>query len=300
MKDLNITTTILSMSSPGTNLTPGNNPEARSLTRAVNEDLSQICAQHADHFLFFASLPLPDVEGSLTEIDHALDHLGAVGFQILTNSHGLYPGDPRFGPVFDKLSQRKALVFFHPTSCHVQAQTQHDTGSSEAVEKVAPLPGIPSPLMEFMFDTTRCLASLFLSGTVDRCQGITFIICHCGATFPPILERIAEFSRFLVGGGGGVTGERMKEALRTRFYVDLAGVPFPDQIHGLLRVVDPSRLLFGSDFPYTPASLARELAGRLDVGLEREFGGEVRRMALVGNAEGLLERVREGLSFGLV
>ncbi|KAJ5678348.1 Amidohydrolase 2 [Penicillium maclennaniae] len=268
LKELNITKSVLSMSSPGTHLTPGNDEEARSLTRSMNEDMAKICAENKDQFLFFASLPLPDVKGSLTEINYALDHLGAVGFQILTNSHGIYPGDPQFSRVFDKLSERKTIVFLHPTTCHTR---NPQTGS---VEKVAPLSEVPSPIMEFMFDTTRSLAGLFTSGTVTRCSGITFLVCHCGATFPPIMQRIAEFSTFMAKGGDAVSGNDIKELLNTRFYIDLAGLPFPDQIHGLLRLVDSSRLLYGSDYPYTPAKLVTSLAERVDGGMESLFGTE--------------------------
>lgn len=182
MKRLGITRSVLSMSSPGTHIFPGDDQQARTLTRVVNEYMSEVCTKYKQHFSFFASLPLPDIEGSLAEIDYALDYLGAVGFQILTNSHGIYPGDARFSRVFDKLSERNAIVFFHPTSCHLQ----RENGS---VEQVDPIAGVPSPLLEFMFDTTRALTSLFTSGTVIRCPGITFLICHCGATFPPIVVR---------------------------------------------------------------------------------------------------------------
>lgn len=288
MKNLNIKTSILSMSSPATHLTPGNDQEARSLTRRTNEDMSKICAEHKDYFRFFASLPLPDVEGSLLEIDYALDHLGAVGFQILTNSHGIYPGDPRFALVFDKLSARNAAVFFHPTSCNIQ---NPDTGS---VRRVTPNPGVPSPLMEFMFDTTRALTSLITSRTVQRCPGITFLVCHCGATFPPIIARIAEFSKFLLPAGETVSDEEIKELFQTRFYIDLAGIPFPDQIHGLLRVVDSSRLLYGSDYPYTPQALAESLAGRLDEGLVNEFGADTAQNVLLKNGERLLSELESG------
>ncbi|KAJ5929039.1 hypothetical protein N7454_006887 [Penicillium verhagenii] len=286
MKKLNIKKSVLSMSSPGTHLTPGNDQEARVVTRRANEDMSKTCIEHPNHFLFFASLPLPDVEGSLAEIDYALDHLGAVGFQILTNSHGIYAGDPRFIKVFDKLSERKATVFFHPTSCHMQ----HPETAS--VIRVTPNPGVPSPLMEFMFDTTRSIASLITSGTVSRCPGITFLVCHCGATFPPIIARIAEFSRFLSIGGEPVSLEEIKDLLQTRFYIDLAGVPFPDQIHGMLRVVDTSRLLYGSDYPYTPAPVAGALAQKLDEGLEENFGAEVAQNVLFKNAEEFIARLR--------
>lgn len=286
MKDLNITKSILSMSSPGTHLTPGNDEEARKLTRRTNEDMSAICAENKEHFMFFASLPLPDVEGSLAEIDYALDHLGAVGFQILTNSHGIYPGDPRFSRVFDKLSERKTIVFFHPTICHAR---NPQTGS---VEEVTPMEGVPAPVMEFMFDTTRSLASLFTSETVNRCPGITFLVCHCGATFPPIMQRIAEFSRFMVKDGSPFSGDDVKELLNSRFYIDLAGMPFPDQLHGLLRLVDSSRLLYGSDYPYTPGALVASLAKRLDNGLESNFGAETKKRALLDNAKQLFSRLQ--------
>lgn len=287
MKKLNIKKSVLSMSSPGTHLTPGNDEEARSLTRRVNEDMSKVCSEHSEHFLFFASLPLPDVEGSLAEIDYALDHLGAVGFQILTNSHGIYPGDPRFAPVFDKLSERKAIVFFHPTSCHIKSP---ETGS---VIRVTPNPGVPSPLMEFMFDTTRSIASLMASGTVTRCPGITFLICHCGATFPPLISRIGAFSKHL--GGNGVSEEEIKHLLQTRFYIDLAGVPFPDQIHGMLRAVDTSRLVYGSDYPFTPAPAVGFLAKAMDDGLEESFGSETAQKVLFKNAEELMSKFRPAL-----
>ncbi|KAJ5347544.1 Amidohydrolase 2 [Penicillium brevicompactum] len=281
MKKLNITKSVLSMSSPATHLTPGNDEEGRSVTRRANNDMSKICADHPAQFLFFASLPLPDVEGSLAEIDYALDHLGAVGFQILTNSHGIYPGDARFSRVFDKLSERKTIAFFHPTTCQIQID-----GS---LTKVSPLPGVAAPIMEFMFDSTRSLMSLLTSGTVERCPGITFLACHCGATFPPIMERIAEFSPMLLGPEKGISGEKIKELLQSRFYFDLAGVPFPDQIHGLLRLVDSSRLLYGSDYPYTPAALAESLVQRLDIGLEGQFGSEIAQNVMLNNAKVMLD-----------
>jgi predicted TIM-barrel fold metal-dependent hydrolase len=286
MEKLNIKKSILSMSSPATHLTPGNNEEGRSVTRRANNDMSKTCADHPDKFLFFASLPLPDVEGSLAEIDYALDHLGAVGFQILTNSHGVYPGDARFDPVFDKLSERKTIAFFHPTTCLIQT-----SGEESALSKVMPVPGFSAPMMEFMFDSTRALMNLLTSGTVDRCPGITFLVGHCGGAFPPILQRVAEFSFMLPGLESGMSAEKMKNLLQTRFYFDLAGVPFPDQIHGLLRIVDSSRLLYGSDYPYTPAALAESLANRVDEGLESNFGSDVKQRALLGNAQDLLRTI---------
>lgn len=280
MKSLNIRKAVLSMSSPGTHLTPGNDAEAQRLTRQVNEDMSQICTENEEYFLFFASLPLPDVEGSLVEIDYALDNLGAIGFQILTNSHGIYPGDEKLRPIFEKLNERGTIVFFHPTSCNIQ------NSNNGTVETITPMRGVPSPVMEFMFDTTRALTSLVTSETISNFPRVTYIICHCGAAFPPLAARIAEFSGFLLGKQ--ITESEIIELLQKHCFIDLAGVPFPDQIHGMLRLVDSSRLLYGSDYPYTPAPLAESLKNRLDEGLGTIFDDEVRRKIVFQNAHDMI------------
>ncbi|EPS27946.1 hypothetical protein PDE_02890 [Penicillium oxalicum 114-2] len=280
MKDLGITRSILSMSSPGTHLFPGDDEQARLVTRYMNDHMADVCSQYSGKFSFFASLPLPDVEGSLAEIDRALDELGAVGFQILTNSHGVYPGDLKFRRVFEKLSQKDAIVFLHPTSCHLRREIG-------PVEEIEPLAGVPNPMLEFMFDSTRALTSILTSEIRTKCPGIKFIIAHCGATLPPVVARIAEFSHLISNVDGPLTVEIIKDWLQTHCYADLAGVPFPDQIHGLLRHMDSSRLLYGTDYPYTPDPLAKSLAARLDENLEREFGPETLQQALVTNAQTL-------------
>lgn len=278
MDEVGISKTILSITSPGTHLEVGNDELGRELTRATNDEISMICKQHSDRLGFFASLPLPDVEGSISEIDRALDHLGASGFALLTNSHGHYLGDQIFDQVFAKLNERKATVFMHPTSC-CSHKTPHGA---------RPLDQYPAPMLEFFFDSTRAVVNLILSGTVSRYENINFIVSHCGATLPSLLERFSSFSTSILGGTKGTTSAQVKDLFRTRFYFDLAGFPFPDQIHGLLRCTDSSRLLYGSDFPYTPASAIPPMAKRMDEELQNLFSDDVIQDVYSKNAQRLL------------
>ena len=276
MDELGVSKSIVSITSPGTYLKPGDDELARRVTRETNEEMQQICAKHPSRFGFFASLPLPDVQGSIAEIDYALDHLGASGFALMTNACGIYLGDKDLDAVFRKLNERKAIVFMHPTTCCL-------SGSSAA----KPLNQYPSPMLEFFFDTTRAVTNLLLSGTVERNPNITFLVSHCGATLPPLVERLTNFAA-IIGAPSSLTSDQVKELFKTRFYFDLAGFPFPDLIHGYLRISNESRLLYGSDYPYTPGPMIKKQGKTRDDNLKHMFDEETVKAIYAGHARELL------------
>ena len=103
----NIATAMLSVSSPGTHF--GDGTAARALAREVNDFGASLKRDHPGRFGRFASLPLPDVEGSLAELTHALDELGSDGVTLESNSEGLYLGNERYQPLWAELDRRKAF-----------------------------------------------------------------------------------------------------------------------------------------------------------------------------------------------
>lgn len=225
-----IATSLLSISSPGVHW--GDDTAARRMARLCNETAAQAKRDRPARFGSFASLPLPDVDGALSEIEYALDTLNADGIGLLTNFRGLYLGDPKFASVFDELNRRNAIVFIHPTSppCH------------EAIAM-----GYARPMIEFPFDTTRTVVNLVFSGTLDRCPNIRFILPHAGGTLPFLVTRIA--------GGGGARPPGVKEpfdAYLKRLYYDTAGAPSAHHFASLLQLVDIRQVLYGSDWAWAP------------------------------------------------
>ena len=144
-------------------------------------------------------------------------------------------------------------------------------------------------MLEFFFETARAAANLFLSGTVARYPNITYILSHCGGALPPMIRRIAGASPIL-GVGGALSGDEIKARLNTQFYFDSAGWSFPEQVTGLLQYVTQERILYGTDFPWTPINIVTELSQDHDEHVPRVFSDEKKRDAFCfGNAKRLLD-----------
>ena len=99
-----IAVSVLSVSTPSTWL--GDTAASRTFTREVNDAAAKMQRDYRGRFGHFAALALPDVEGSLREIEYAFDALDADGIALTTNYMDKYPGDDAFKDVFDELNQR--------------------------------------------------------------------------------------------------------------------------------------------------------------------------------------------------
>jgi len=90
---------------------------------------------------------MPEIEGSLCEIEYALDTLKCDGIVMLTNYGGQYLGNSIFEDAFKELNKRKTVVYVHP---------------ADPPGRILLGEEIPNFLMEVTFDTTRAILNLFL------------------------------------------------------------------------------------------------------------------------------------------
>ena len=266
-----ITTAVLSLSSPGVHF--GDDAAARRLAREVNEYAAQLAQDHPGRFGSFAALPLPDVDGALSEIAYAFDELAADGVTLLSNAGGVYLGDPRLEPVFAELNRRNAVVFLHPTP---------PPGWQQAAL------GRPAAMVEYLFDTARTVADLLLAGVTARHPGIRLIVPHCGGALPVLADRIDEFAKLFVPPHQSAPTDVIGQ-LR-RFHYDLAGTALPRQIPALLGLVEPDRLLFGSDYCWTPPPVADAHIAAVDAA-KPPLPDSTWRSVTTANAQRLLPRL---------
>jgi predicted TIM-barrel fold metal-dependent hydrolase len=243
MDHVGIAAAALSLSSPGVDFVT--DPAARlALTRAVNEDGAAAVAAWPGRFGLLASLPLPDVPAALAELARAFDELGADGAGLHTHYGPVYLGDTQLEPVMAALHEREALVTIHPSSPCGWEQVSF---------------GRPRPMVEFLFDTTRAVVNLALNGVLERYPGIRWVVPHAGAALPVMADRVARLAPLISPPPDGQATPDVLGSLG-RLYYDLAGVPLPRALPALLNLVPSSQLVYGSDYPFTPAATVAMLA----------------------------------------
>src|SRR6202035_2828096 len=107
LDEARIDVAVPSISTPGVHF--GDDGAARTLARRVNEFLADLKRDRPDRFGGFAAVPLPDVDGSLEQIEYAFDVLELDGVSMMTNAGGSYLGDSRFAPIFAELQRRAGV-----------------------------------------------------------------------------------------------------------------------------------------------------------------------------------------------
>ena len=234
-----IATAMLSLVNPGPWF--GDAAEARRLARIANDYGARMVHDHPGRFGLFASIPLPDTEGSLREIEYAYGTLKAHGIALVTNYEGRYLGDAAFAPVWQELDRRKAVVYTHP----IQGACCRDVKDE-----------VSSSTIEYATDTTRTMASVLFSGTAVRYPNIRWIFSHGGGTTPFLLSRFTTAEANMKDKSrlpNGVVAELRK------FYYDTAQANHAGALAALMKLVPVSQVVFGTDFPFRRA--VEELAG---------------------------------------
>lgn len=224
---------------------------SRALVRKINIYLAEMIRKHPDRYGGFASVPLPDIDGAFEELEYALDELHLDGVVLLSNSNGLYLGDPELEDFFVELNRRKVVVFVHP-----------DDPPFADMRK----PDVPVPFIEWPFDTTRAVANMVYGGVLDRCPNIRFLLSHGGGAVPYLAWRISilEYAQrdktkklrslydLILRKQGPKTGLKLLKNM----YYDTTAVTTQSSLRTLKELLHPSHIVLGTDLGAAPKLMA--------------------------------------------
>lgn len=241
-----ITHTVLSIPTP--HIHNGEDEKSCKAARTINEELSGICHKYPKSFSFVAGLPLPCVQGAIQEAEYAMDTLGAVGVKLATNMNGIYLGDAALDPLMEVLNERETLAIIHP--CRAKERPDYV------------ITGKVAGLYEYPVDTTRAVLNMMANRVMTRFPKIRFVVPHCGSFLPYMLQRFVGVSGILANLGMMELVDAHAEF--EKLWFDIAGDPEPVALDMLLMVADKSHIVFGSDYPHSPANVIIEKKQHLE------------------------------------
>ena len=212
--------------------------EGQAKARQINEELAALVAQYPSRFGAFAVVPMDNMDAAIEEMVYALDVLKLEGVGVSTHLDGKYLGEPEYEPWFDEMNRRGVTLFVHP-----DAPDYFNVETSR----------INVSVLEYMFDSTRMVTNLVLSGTKQRFDQINIISTHGGGTIPYLAHRISIAAQMPWAYRDGVklSVEKILAALGS-FYYDLTAVTSTAALDAIRQVVPVEHLLIGFDFPLMP------------------------------------------------
>ena len=175
-----------------------------------------------------------------------------------------------------ELDRRRTPVFVHPTS----------PPGYQAVSL-----GRPRAMLEFIFDATRAVSDLVFTGRLQRYPDIPWIFTHGGGTLPLLTQRMELFRNVVAAGSTtGATDPVLPVAEQVgRLWFDMAGTPFPYQIPALIAAFGCERLVYGSDYCWTPAPGTTAQVDSIDAAAQPD--GDTWRALTTRNAHRLFPRL---------
>ncbi len=236
---------ILSITAPGVYFPDIEFPTgfSENLAQMTNETIAETKKKFPNRFGGFATIPLLNPDAAIEELHYALDTLHLDGVCLMTNYNGKYLGNELFEPFFNELNKKKAVVYIHPTNPGEQFDPELD---------------FPSALIEAPFDTTRTVADLMYSGTLDKYPDIRFILSHGGGTLPFLAWRVAMIEYAQKGKKPPVLRSMYDFLLKgkpekglnllKKMYFDTALVSGEYALKPLQLFADPEHIIYGSDF----------------------------------------------------
>jgi predicted TIM-barrel fold metal-dependent hydrolase len=221
---------VVSVASPGAYF--GDIAFTRRLVRAVNDDLAGVVADHPRRFAAVGLVSLPDVDAALRDLAYALDTVNLDGILLLTHTGDRYLGHPDDVPLYAELDRRAAAVLVHPVRPKTSGWAQFS---------------FPDGYSELAFETYRAIANLHWNGMFARFPSIRWVMPHAGG--------VAPFLAFRFSGMDDIAAVRERspdgvDGTLKRLYYDIAQATHPAPLSALTQVADPSRILFGTDFPF--------------------------------------------------
>jgi len=207
--------------------------EAIELARLANDEVAELVAKYPDRFAAgLAFLPCNDIDGTLSEIDRAINDLNLRGIEIGTDIAGKPLDSPEFMSIYEKMEKYDLPVFIHPSKNSFFPDYPGETESRYGIFAAIGWP----------YTTSMAMLRLVHGGVLEKYPGIKFVTHHAGGTIPFLAKRIEL-------GDQHQLPKPLTEYLRL-FYNDTAVQGNTANLMCAYAFFGSKHLVFATDFPF--------------------------------------------------
>jgi aminocarboxymuconate-semialdehyde decarboxylase len=232
------------------------------LSRAVNERLAEIVAQHPDRFVALGTVPLQDTSLAIAELEHCVRKLGMRGVEINPSVKGMELTDAKLAldRFFAAVQALDVVIFMHPIGfTHGERLVDHYFSNI-----------IGNPL-----ETTVATSHLIFDGVMERHPKLKIVLPHAGGYLAHYWARMDHAYKARPDTHGQM--KRKPSSYLEKFYFDTITFDRGMLAH-LIERFGADHVLLGTDYPY-------------DMGMEHP-------VEFIGGAPGLSAKAKDQIMGG--
>ena len=238
MDAMGVDVQVLSLTTPATQVLEPH--EAVTLAREANDFLAELVAANPTRYQGFATLPTPDPDAALDELERCISGLGHRGIMLHGRTGDKFIDHPDFAPIFARAAELRVPIHLHPQR---PAATVSDfyymQGLPEAVGKALSLAA-----WGWHVETAVNAIRLIISGAFERSPDLQIILGHWGELVPFFLERIDHML-------GRVSREiAFAPTFLEHFHVAPAGIWSYPMLSNSISELGADRIMFSIDYPF--------------------------------------------------
>jgi aminocarboxymuconate-semialdehyde decarboxylase len=208
---------------------------ASEVVRLNNEKLAELCGQHPDRFVAFASVALQFPDLAAQQLEHAVKKLGLRGAAVGASCAGDEFSDQKFHVFWRKAEELGILIFLHPQGTRELDKRLQGSGGLENI--------IGNPL-----ETTIALSHLIFEGTLDMFPGLKICSAHGGGYIGSYMDRSDAVLKTFPKRITTKLKKKPTEYLKQLYYDAL--IFTPEALRHLVANMGASQIMLGTDYPY--------------------------------------------------
>ncbi len=206
--------------------------DCAELSRYLNDNLAQLCADYPQNYLGLGTIPMQDAEEAIKELERCKE-IGLLGVQIGSNINDKNLNEPEFFPIFRAAQELDMAIMVHPWNM---------MGMEQMRKYWLPwLVGMPA-------ETSRAVCSMIFGGVFERLPKLRVCFSHAGGSFLPTIGRV-EHGFNCRPDLVAIDNPHNPRNYLGKFWVDCI-THDPMALKYILKLQGSKRVTLGSDYPF--------------------------------------------------